>query len=197
MTRHQSETERRSQILRAAKTLFVQRGFRPTRVEDVAKLAGLSKGAVYFYFRSKRELFDALIDEEHAVTISFLEAAAEDDRPAAIKMVELARRYMDHFSELESPPRFFLLMSEMAIRDEEVRQRVIAIHDRFVDELAQLIEQGTREGTFDDVDPVAAAVMLKAFIDGVAGQAAIGVRPDVERLTTDGIRLVMYGLAAR
>ena len=38
-------------------------------------------------------------------------------------------------------------------------------------------------------------MMLKAFMDGLTGQAAIGIRPDVERLTTDGIRLILEGLA--
>jgi hypothetical protein len=51
-------------------------------------------------------------------------------------------------------------------------------------------------GHFKQLDPVAVALMLKAFIDGLAGQAAVGVRPDVERLSTDGVRLIMSGLLA-
>jgi hypothetical protein len=36
--------------------------------------------------------------------------------------------------------------------------------------------------------------MLKAFVDGLAGQAAVGIRPDVKRLSTDGISLLLKGL---
>ena len=128
MTRHLSEAERRAQILRAARSLFVENGYLATRMEDVAKRAHLSKGAVYFYFNSKRTLFDALIEEEHATTLSFLEAAANDPRPAAQKLIELGWQYLNYFAGLKSPPRFFLLMSEMAIRDEVIRERATEIH---------------------------------------------------------------------
>ena len=68
MTKHLSEAERRSQILRAARAVFIEKGFLAARVEDVAKRASLSKGAVYFYFSSKRDLFMALVQEEHEAT---------------------------------------------------------------------------------------------------------------------------------
>lgn len=194
MTRHLSEVERRAQILRAARAIFIEKGFLAARVEDIAKRANLSKGAVYFYFESKRAIFDALVEEEHAVTASFLEEAERDQRPAQIKLVELGRKYLDYFAGLKSPPRFFLLMSEMAIRDEETRRRANAMHQLFVEKIAQVIEQGVREGAFAAYDPVAVGMMLKALIDGLAGQSAVGVRPDVARLSNDGLRLILTGL---
>jgi AcrR family transcriptional regulator len=194
MTRHLSEVERRAQILRAARAIFVERGYLEARVEDVAKRANLSKGAVYFYFDSKRAIFEALVEEEHAVTISFLAEAERDTRPAEVKLVDLGRKYLDYFAGLKTPPRFFLLMSEMAIRDEDLRGKVQAIHQRFVDRIAAVVEQGIKEGVFAPYDPVAVGQMLKALIDGLAGQSAVGVRPDVERLSTDGLRLILQGL---
>jgi AcrR family transcriptional regulator len=196
MTRHQPESERRAQILRAARAIFIERGYLAARVDDVAKRADLSKGAVYFYFKSKRDIFDALVDEENQATLSYLSAAREDPRPAHLKLIELGWRYLDYFAGLKSPPRFFLLMSEMAIRDDDIRERVTAIHERFVAETAQLIGEGIEAGHFKQIDPRAAALLLKAFVDGLAGQSAVGIRPDVERLSTDGIRLILEGLRA-
>lgn len=194
MTRHQSETERRAQILRAARAVFIDHGYLAARVEDVAKRAHLSKGAVYFYFDTKRAIFDALVEEEHAITVSFLEEADRDARPAEVKLIDLGTKYLDYFAGLKTPPRFFLLMSEMAIRDESIRMRVKGIHTRFVERIAAVIKQGMDEGSFAVYDPLAVAQMLKAIIDGLAGQSAVGARPDVERLTTDGIRLLLFGL---
>ena len=196
MTRHLSEAERRAQILRAARTLFVSRGYLSTRVEDVARRAQLSKGAVYHYFPSKRAIFDALVEAEQAQTVRFLDEAARDPRPAHERLVVLGRQYLDYFAGLKSPPRFFLLMSEMAIRDDELREKVAAIHRRFVDQLAAIIEEGQRDGVFRRIDPHAVAAMLKAFVDGLSGQSAVGIRPDVELLAAEGIRLVMEGLLA-
>lgn len=196
MTRHLSEFERKAQILRAARAIFIERGYLAARVEDIAARAGLSKGAVYFYFTSKREVFDALVDEELAITASFLTDAEADERPAVIKLVDLGRKYLDYFAGLKTPPRFFLLMSELAIRDEDLRKRVTAVHERFVVATEGVIAQGIAEGAFRQYDPRAVALFLKAFIDGLAGQSAVGMRPDVERLANDGIRVLLTGLIA-
>jgi AcrR family transcriptional regulator len=194
VTRHLSESERRAQILRAARAIFIEQGYLAARVEDVAKRANLSKGAVYFYFASKRAIFDALVEEEHAITLGFLQEAERDQRPAEVKLVDLGRKYLDYFAGLKSPPRFFLLMSEMAIRDDDIRRRVNGIHQRFVERIAAVVKQGMEEGVFAPYDPLAVGLMLKALIDGLAGQSAVGVRPDVERLQTDGLRMLMQGL---
>src|SRR6187549_1140446 len=131
MTKHLSEAERRAQILRSARSVFIEKGYLAARVDDVARRAGLSKGAVYFYFPSKRDLFLALVREEHENTYSFIDQADHDDRPAAVKLLDLGRKYLDYFAGLKSPPRFFMMMSEQAIRDEEVREELVAVHSRF------------------------------------------------------------------
>ena len=141
MSKHQTEAERRSQILRAARAVFIQKGFLAARVEDVAKRAGLSKGAVYFYYSSKRQLFLALVQDEHDNTYSFLESAEQDDRPAMVKLLDLGQKYLDYFAGLKSPPRFFLMMSEQGIRDEEIREECQAVHQRFVDAASRILAQ--------------------------------------------------------
>ena len=196
MTKHQSEAERRSQILRSARAVFIEKGYLAARMEDVARRAGLSKGAVYFYFASKHDLFSALVREEHENTYSFLDQAEQDDRPAAVKLLDLGQRYLDYFAGLKSPPRFFLMMSEQAIRDEDIREEVHAVHRRFVDAATRVLAQGMAEGTFHPRDPLAVAQVFKALVDGLAGQSAVGIRPDKERLAADGIQTLLHGLLA-
>ncbi len=196
MTKHLSESERRGQILRSARAVFIEKGFVSARVEDVAKRAGLSKGAVYFYFSSKRELFLALVREEHEQTYSFLDTAEGDGRPGAVKLLDLGQKYLDYFAGLKSPPRFFLMMCEQGIRDEEIREECQAVHQQFVDAATRVLAQGMAEGTFRQGDPIAAAQLLKAMIDGMAGQSAIGIRPDRDRLAGDGLNLILRGILA-
>lgn len=196
MTKHLSEGERRTQILRAARLVFVEKGYLAARVQDIARRAGLSKGAVYFYFASKRELFMALVADEHENTYSFLKAAESDERPAVVKLLDLGQKYLDYFAGLKSPPRFFLMMTEMAVRDDEIRTEVQAVHRQFVDAAARMLEQGMDEGTIRRGDPEAMAQMLKAIIDGLAGQSAIGLRPDQNRLLDGGIQFVLHGILA-
>jgi AcrR family transcriptional regulator len=66
---------RPQELLAAALDLFVERGFASTRLEDVAKRAGVSKGTLYLYFANKEELFKAVVRENIIPAIG----AAEDN----------------------------------------------------------------------------------------------------------------------
>ena len=60
-TRQRRKAERPQQLLDAALALFTSKGLAATRAEDVAQLAGVSKGTLYRYFESKEELFKAVV----------------------------------------------------------------------------------------------------------------------------------------
>lgn len=196
MTKHLSESERRAQILASARDEFIANGFANTRVSDVAKRARLSKGAVYFYYPSKRDLFMALVLSEHEQTYAFLEQSEQQEAPALVRLLEVGREYMEYFFALDRPPRFFLMMTELGMRDEEIREECAALHQRFVDAVTRIFAQGIVEGSFRPMDPLAVAQLLKALIDGVGGQAAIGVAPDQTRLATEGFRTILRGILA-
>lgn len=61
MTEHRTADERRTQIRRAALAVFARKGYVAARIDDVAEEAGLSKGAVYWHYASKKALFADLV----------------------------------------------------------------------------------------------------------------------------------------
>lgn len=61
--RERRKDARPGELLAAALELFVEKGFAATRAEEVAKLAGVSKGTLFLYFSSKEELFKAVVRE--------------------------------------------------------------------------------------------------------------------------------------
>ena len=68
---------RPAEILDAALDLFADRGFAATRMDDVAARAGVTKGTVYLYFKTKEELFKALVRAELLPNLAAVEGAAE------------------------------------------------------------------------------------------------------------------------
>jgi AcrR family transcriptional regulator len=60
----EAKAERRKQILEAAKVCFARKGYEQASVDDVCECAGLSKGAIYLYFKTKDELIWAIIDAQ-------------------------------------------------------------------------------------------------------------------------------------
>jgi AcrR family transcriptional regulator len=85
--------ERRDAILAAALDEFSARGFEATRLDDVAKRAGVAKGTIYLYFRDKESLFQELIRAMLTPLVGTIEALGKADVPMSM----LADRIVDVF----------------------------------------------------------------------------------------------------
>jgi len=196
MTRHLPEATRREQILGAARKCFIERGYHPTRMEDIAATAGLSKGGVYFHFDSKREVFDALVEAEFEDSMTTIQGITAGGQGILEKMQTLAQTFIEHFGTVPDAPRFFIVMGEMALRDPELATKLRERQGLFIDEVAKLIQQGIDEGHLRAVDARSAAALLKALVDGVEGLSALAYPIDMGQLLSTGLEFVLRGLSA-
>ncbi len=71
--------ERRQQILKAATGVFASKGLANTKIEDLAKAAGMSQGLLYRYFANKTDVFAAVLDQLAEETIRIAKAAFQMD----------------------------------------------------------------------------------------------------------------------
>lgn len=92
-TREARSAARRQAILNAALDEFSSRGFAATRLDDVAKRAGVAKGTIYLYFRDKESLFQDLVRDMLTPMIGIIKALGQADLPASA----LADRIADLF----------------------------------------------------------------------------------------------------
>ena len=87
-------------LLGEALTLFITQGYHATTVEEIAQAAGLTKGAVYFYFKSKANVLKALLarTEELTVepTLAAMSAAGSD--PKANRIIIFSPSYADRLA---------------------------------------------------------------------------------------------------
>ncbi len=174
MTKHLPEDVRRGQILDAARKCFVEKGYFPTRVEDIARTAKLSKGGIYFHFEGKRQIFEALVQQEYENSVTFLTEMSQKVGSYAELFEKFARYYLDFFKERPDFPRFFMVMGEMAGRDESVREMLAALQREYTRVIAGIIQKGIDSGDLKPVDPEATATLLKGIIDAIEGYFAIG-----------------------
>lgn len=78
---------RPEEIMKAALTTFINKGFAGTRLEEVARLAGVSKGTLYLYFSSKEELFKAAVRDSLIPHIHNAEQLVEDFEGSATELL--------------------------------------------------------------------------------------------------------------
>src|SRR5437016_10730357 len=85
---HRRKQARPSEILDAAKSEFVERGFAAARLEDIARRAGVTKGTVYLYFESKEALFKAMATQAVIPAVEASEELARTHRGSPRELVE-------------------------------------------------------------------------------------------------------------
>ena len=121
-TRRLSAPARREQLLDVALEVFASAGYHGTSMNDVADAAGVTKPVLYQHFESKRELYQALLDEVGARLLAFI-AAATSGTADGREQTELGfRAYFRWVAEDHAA--FMLLYGEGSRRDEEFSRAV-------------------------------------------------------------------------
>lgn len=103
---------RREAILAAALDEFSARGFEATRLDDVAKRAGIAKGTIYLYFRDKESLFQELIREMLTPLVGTIEAMGAADMPLAQVAGHIADLFMREVYETRRKDVIRLMIAE-------------------------------------------------------------------------------------
>lgn len=139
--------EKRERILQVAQRLFASQGYANTTIEQIVRELGLTKPFVYYYFHNKQEIFETLSWRPTVACFTAMDFAADDARPASVKVTEglerLIRATINHY-----PAAFFPYREPQVYRPEYLAaQKKLAHH--FYDRLCALLEQGRRDGSFD------------------------------------------------
>jgi AcrR family transcriptional regulator len=94
-TRKRRKEARPAEIVEAARKCFINHGFGATRIDDVAKGAGVSKGTVYLYFDSKEALFEAVVRTNVSPVIdSIIQSIEADPETSSIDQLTFVARTM-------------------------------------------------------------------------------------------------------
>ena len=152
-TSGRSNQERRAQstelVLASALKLFVSRGYRATSIDNIAREAGLTKGAIYFYFKGKSALLLSLIAESSALHQAAF-TRMQESRLNASAQLEL---FIDWAAEVGALNNELLLLPilmsmESSIDDKEVESSLAQLYDVFHAEMERVVCQGREEGVF-------------------------------------------------
>lgn len=154
------DVDKRERIVDALGELFEEGRAGTASVSDIARRAGIAKGGLYYYFRSKEEVLDALVAREYAGIIAACEREVErSDGSALEKLALLLRSYRGSYVD-PSLDECLHAPSNAAIHQKSLAQILVALSPI----VARLIEQGVDEGTFSCAHPEGCAdIMLSVF----------------------------------
>ena len=154
-------------IMRSARDIFAERGYHGASIRDIAKGAGLSLSVLYYYYSSKQELLNALLDD--ALT-DYLrgcekELTAAGDDPAA-RLTAFVRATVDY--RVRRQVESHLALREMRHLDPELLERFVERRDRVPKLLREVIDDGVARGVFATPFPDEAQRAILAMCNAIA-----------------------------
>lgn len=152
--------ERRAEIVEAARRLFAEKGYSGTSVSEIVKSVGVAQGTFYWYFKSKEEVYHAILYAyAEKVVLDTEELVGDPDLPASEKITRVLSSYTPSdewdaklVNRLHSP-------EEAELHDRMARE----FSRKLIPVLADIVRQGIEEGLFETEYPDEAAAFMVAM----------------------------------
>ncbi|CAH0120452.1 MULTISPECIES: TetR/AcrR family transcriptional regulator [unclassified Paenibacillus] len=193
-----ANADTKTRILEAAARVFAEQGYAGTTLDDVAADAGMTKGAVYWHFAGKSDLYLALCEKSMAQQLQGFPKEAESmlggSDPQEALAAWLSAQLAACATDRDKPMLFFEFIAssrDPAIRD-QLRRTFAGIYEQTGDAIREIQERGLLA---KDVDPTALAVLFNAMVNGLVMSWLIdpdSVRldqfaPNLSRILWDGL----------
>ncbi len=160
--------DRNDQILDAASRVFARLGFASARMDDVASESGLSKGALYLYFKSKDQLIESLVGRMIDLEMHRLQATRKSEGTVSDRLLRFVHEYTRELERIGPLAPIVVEFYARATRHQTVREVVQRYFERFRSELSALVAEGVERDEFRQVDPDAIAVSIIGLLEGLA-----------------------------
>jgi AcrR family transcriptional regulator len=161
--------ERRNQILEAAMAVFARQGFDQARMDDIAQEAGLSKGALYLYYKSKDAIISAILQFFFSRAMKKLQGFLESEEPPSVReqLLRLNQYYIAEMKWMVSLLPLSFEFYAVAARQKAVRQFLKRYFKDYREVLATLVQRGIDRGEFRALQAERVAIAITALYEGL------------------------------
>ena len=149
--RKKEKENKKNTILRAARKLFFDRGFKSVTVDNIAAKAEVSKGSIYLYFDSKEEIYTQILIADNIAHHERIKNFSATDVPASQLLLDFARIYINYFlddNELFRILMTFMLQTEQMNLTEEQNKEVIRTTNENIKIISEILQKGIDSGEF-------------------------------------------------
>ncbi len=189
--------ERKDQIMNAAEGVFSQKGFNDARMDDIAEETGLSKGALYLYFKSKEDLVIAILDRMFKQVFQRLEARKTTESSATEAMWSFTEDAIRDYKKMVRMMPIAYEFLALVFRNKIVQKAFKQYFNHYMDTLVPIIQRGIDSGEFRQVNAQDIAIAAGAIFEGtILLWVYDKSRVDVEHHIRSSIDLLLKGVLA-
>jgi AcrR family transcriptional regulator len=157
----------RQEIISAAKTVFLRKGFHKATMDDVARETGLSKGTLYLYFPSKENLLVELIIQVVEDQVKLAHQLVQAKEPSLQKIENYVYSSLEYFQENRDLVTVVIMLENDAVckgLHKSVHDRVIRMVTKVTEYITLVMKEGIKEGVLKNKDPQKIALVLTGIL---------------------------------
>jgi AcrR family transcriptional regulator len=159
---------RQEQIAQAALALIANKGVKGFNMAGLARQVGLGASSLYRHFESKDQVLDAVVDLLHERLFRNVQIAVQEAANPPEQLRHLLALHMRLILEYQAIPRLFF-SGDLYAGNLERKARLYGIVKAYLEEVAQIVRQGQKDGSFRlDLDPDAVSVIFLGLIQPTA-----------------------------
>jgi AcrR family transcriptional regulator len=166
-TNNEISGKRKEKILEAALLCFNKKGYHKTSIDDIALNGKISKGGIYYHFKSKEELFLKLFNFRLNRYTEQLKAYIQEESDPVKRIRILIQKWGLILKENEDFFKFCMEFSSMGAREKEIRKEMTSFYRSSVEIFRQIIEDGISIGEFENIDAERIARLIYFLSHGV------------------------------
>ncbi len=167
LMKQKKQDQRKDQIMEAALSVIVENGYDRSRVDDIVATSNLSKGAIYWYYKSKKEVYLSLVDHwVKKYNAGFIDNL-EKYNTASAQLKGLFDYFLDQYDN--DPAAFKILVEFWSLsgRDKDFNEKLQNVYSDFLEYLVRIIQYGVENGEFRNIDPRITALSILINIEGI------------------------------
>jgi AcrR family transcriptional regulator len=155
--RKKGKENRRNTILKAARRLFFDRGFKAVTVDNIAAKAEVSKGSIYLCFESKEEIYAQILISDNIALYERIKNFSATEASATQLLLEFARIYVDYFlndNELFRILMTFMMQTSQMNLVEKQNDELIRSTNQNIIIISEIIQKGVDSGEFSPISNI-------------------------------------------
>ena len=167
MNKENNKTLKQNKILEAAYTVFVEKGYSETTMDDIVRQSKMSKGAIYHYYNSKKALFISLIDHWETYSFPDFYTKNKENKTASKILKDISNVVYDVY---RTKKHVFLAEVEfwsLANKDDEVKEKSKVLYGKLLYLFELIIKKGIREKEFKEIDTKVVAMSILSSLQGI------------------------------
>ena len=158
---------RKNQILDAAMEVITRHGYENSRMDDVVKFSKMSKGAIYWYYNSKKDIYLDLVNYWVLRYSDMVSKILEKDQKASLQLKKIFSYFIDEYEKDPEPFKALTEFWSMAQKDKDFRKKLQKVYGAFLDVIESIISNGKKSGEFKNLDTRIAALSIMMNIETI------------------------------